>query len=136
MMKPIHWEYGEAFTNGEIVRFAVGTKSLLDLWGTVDLKDWPDVRATRWSAKKQGRLIYIANSNAVGRYLHRAIMNPGPDLVVDHIDGNGLNNCRSNLRLCTLAENFEYGRERKFGESYADRVLNRWIKKRERRQPL
>lgn len=135
-MKLIDWDYGEAYTDGEAVRFEVGTKSLLDLWGTVDLKDWPDICTVRWSAKKQGRLIYIASSSSAERYLHRAIMKPGHGLVVDHIDGNGLNNCRSNLRLCTLAQNFEYGRERKFGESYADRVLNRWVKKRARRQPL
>src|SRR6185295_7261248 len=36
--------------------------------------------------------------------MHRFIMNPGRDLEVDHIDGDGLNNCESNLRICTHAE--------------------------------
>lgn len=39
------------------------------------------------------------------RYLHRVIMNAGPHDVVDHIDGNKLNCTRSNLRICTQADN-------------------------------
>lgn len=37
--------------------------------------------------------------------MHRLIMNCPQDFVVDHIDGNGLNNQKSNLRVCTFAEN-------------------------------
>jgi len=37
--------------------------------------------------------------------LHRVILNAPADMEVDHIDGNGLNNSRSNLRLATHAEN-------------------------------
>ena len=38
--------------------------------------------------------------------LHRLIMDVfSDDLVVDHIDGDGLNNLRSNLRTCSNAEN-------------------------------
>ena len=37
--------------------------------------------------------------------MHRAIMIPPNDLEVDHISGNRLDNRRSNLRVCSHAEN-------------------------------
>lgn len=39
------------------------------------------------------------------RLLHRFLMNAPPDLQVNHIDGNRLNNCRENLRLATNQQN-------------------------------
>jgi hypothetical protein len=37
--------------------------------------------------------------------MHRVIMNAPAGLVVDHIDHDGLNNTRNNLRLCTPRQN-------------------------------
>jgi len=39
------------------------------------------------------------------QWMHRIIMDCPPGMVVDHKDGNGLNNQKSNLRICTLEEN-------------------------------
>jgi len=38
-------------------------------------------------------------------YMHREIMQPPPGLVVDHINGDTLDNRRCNLRVCTTLQN-------------------------------
>jgi hypothetical protein len=43
--------------------------------------------------------------------MHREIMQAPENMVVDHFDSNKLNNSRSNLRVCTPAEN--HGNQRK-----------------------
>lgn len=37
--------------------------------------------------------------------LHRIIMNPSPNLAIDHINRNTLDNRRSNLRICNQGQN-------------------------------
>lgn len=50
---------------------------------------------SNWKDGKQGTAIRM----------HNDIMNPPSDKIVDHINGNGLDNRRSNLRICTWAQN-------------------------------
>jgi len=59
-----------------------------------------------WLASPHGRTVY-ASCCTGGRvvYMHRMIMRPRQGYVVDHIDGNGLNNRRCNLRVCTRRQN-------------------------------
>lgn len=72
----------------------------------VDGCDIDAVRPYVWHAKYAFGHWYARNR--VGRldnFLHRALLNPSPDMMVDHIDGDGLNNRRSNLRVCTNQQN-------------------------------
>jgi hypothetical protein len=76
------------------------------LIATVDDEDYERVKGFRWIACRRGKHQILFYVNAVVS-LHRLILGLAPDDkgVVDHIDGDGLNNCRSNLRVGTVAEN-------------------------------
>jgi len=99
----------------------------------VDAADYERLSRYTWSASHCGRTFYAAR-NAGGRpvLMHRMIMRPPKGMVVDHIDGNGLNNRRSNLRICTRAENNRNRRPAPGGSSrfrgvYRCRTADRWI---------
>lgn len=69
----------------------------------VDDVDYEQVSKHRWFI---GAKRYPTTSLKGGNvYLHRFIMNPPDGMSVDHIDGNPLNACRDNLRVCSQAEN-------------------------------
>ena len=64
--------------------------------------------------------------------LHRAILTPTDGMEVDHIDGNSLNNRRSNLRLCSRSENMRNTKLRSDNTSglkgaFWDAYTGRWI---------
>jgi hypothetical protein len=73
--------------------------------------DYDLVMQYKWYARIDINTIYTISSNkrADGRHqtisMHRLIMNAQKGQYVDHIDGNGMNNCRENLRICTCSEN-------------------------------
>jgi hypothetical protein len=55
-------------------------------------------------------------------------MNPPNDLQIDHIDGNGLNNQKSNLRVVTHRENHQ-NRQHKKSSKFPGVSWNKKIKK-------
>lgn len=67
------------------------------------------------------------NNARVRRKLHQAIMNAPIGLVVDHIDGDTMNNRRSNLRVVTQAVNLR-NRKYDWGMGYRyDHENGRWF---------
>jgi hypothetical protein len=49
--------------------------------------------------------IYVCAGKCEYLYMHRLLMCPGNGLVVDHINGDGLDNRRQNMRVCRPEEN-------------------------------
>jgi len=70
----------------------------------------------KWCAQKNGKRFYVSKTiNRSGKiYLHRYIMNPGDGLCVDHINGDSLDNRRSNLRICSYRENARNVKKNRF----------------------
>jgi len=84
----------------------------------------------RWYA---GRKIRLINGKQQVMMLHRFILqNFDMSIEADHIDGNGLNNQKSNLRLCTHQENGRNGRKRnntssKYKGVYWNKKEKKWM---------
>lgn len=77
----------------------------------IDDEDWPLVRDYSWHAARDKNTYYAMASVRYGPNLkithriHRLILAARPGEIVDHINGNGIDNRRSNLRFVTNSEN-------------------------------
>ncbi len=93
--------------------------------------DYERLNQHKWTASKVGGTWY-ARRQSKGKtiFMHREIMHAPKGMVVDHIDGNGLNNHPTNLRLCTRRQNAynsrtNHGTSRYKGVSY-DAATGKW----------
>lgn len=82
--------------SGQIVRF--------------DDADAALVLSYRWHAHPAGKTVYARGYTGKRRaaplvYMHRLLMAPKATQEVDHRSGDGLDNRRGNLRLCTRGQN-------------------------------
>lgn len=72
----------------------------------VDDADFEWLNQWKWFAAKSGHCFY-ARRKENGRLIqmHRVIAGCAPDLEIDHLNHNGLDNRRENLRVCTRSLN-------------------------------
>jgi len=86
----------------------------------VDDADFEWLNIWKWTYQDAGKYIGYASRNVYqdGKYIehiymHRIILNPPSGMETDHINGNGLDNRRCNLRICTTSQNLANSRKRK-----------------------
>lgn len=89
--------------DGDILRIFIHSPKLGSLIVLADASDFELLAPHRWYADKTRTLTYIKSST--GGRLSRLIMNCPKGMLVDHCNRNTLDNRRTNLRVCTNAEN-------------------------------
>lgn len=79
----------------------------------VDADDYDFLSQWRWCVSAAGRRgaayayrnQHMPGGKMIGVFMHRVILETPPGMVSDHIDGDGLNNTRGNLRVVTPRQN-------------------------------
>jgi hypothetical protein len=85
----------------------------------IDATDLPLVEGFNWSLCQPGTIPYAVRNIRLesGKQrplrMHRAILGVPDGVIVDHVNCDGLDNRRANLRVATLAQNAQNSRRRK-----------------------
>lgn len=80
-------------------------------YAIVDSEDFERLHKHKWCANKAKKTCYADRTVRVGRnkrkhvLMHREILDPPDHLYVDHINHNGLDNRKANLRTATHRQN-------------------------------
>ena len=96
-----------------------------------DIEDYDKIKEYNWYISLSGYVVSSATKDQKEVRMHRLIMDCPKGKVVDHINHCKSNNCKSNLRICTHAEN---GKNRSISKNNTsgvtgvswDKGKNRW----------
>jgi len=79
-------------------------------YAIVDPEDYEPLNKHKWYACKSKNTYYAVRTTKTGKKrlyikMHREIIDPPKHLLIDHINHNGLDNRKANLRLATHSQN-------------------------------
>jgi hypothetical protein len=80
-------------------------------WMLVDIDDYSFVSKRKWQIKygcgimKYARASFVMDGKRRNKCVHQILINAPKGMVIDHKNGNGLDNRRQNLRVCTYSQN-------------------------------
>lgn len=88
-------------------------------YAIVDRDDYERLSQNKWLALKSGNTFYASRhpANKCVIWMHREILNTPIGFFTDHINRNGIDNRKSNLRICSKAENCHNQKYRKNNKS-------------------
>lgn len=97
----------------------------------VDDEDFVELNKFKWYTGKyyKNTCVYAIRRDNKGKtiLMHREIMQTPSGMVTDHIDHNGLNNQKNNLRSCSHAQNIRNSAKRIKGTSLYRGVSSRTV---------
>ncbi len=103
----------------------------------IDKDDEQFVRSFFWNGRISGKKVYAWASKQVATNgkaipIHRLLTDCPDGMQVDHINGDSLDNRRSNLRICESRQNHKNktkmtGTTSKFKGVYWSKLYNRWV---------
>lgn len=99
----------------------------------VDDSDWELISPYKWyvveARDHKYAATYLPGDRNKRTYLHRFLMRPGPEEIVDHISGDGLDCTRANMRVGSVSQNAAWGKQQRRRKSKYRGVIwskNRW----------
>jgi len=107
-------------------------------YAIVDPDDYERLNKHKWYAGKHSNLFYAMRGQWSGKLkkrltimMHRVVIDVPEGMVIDHINHNGLDNRKANLRIATQADNSRNARHTKRGTSsyrgvWYNKKKNRW----------
>lgn len=102
-------------------------------YALVDDEDYEYLNKFTWSCSKNKNTYYAVREKLKKRiWIHRTIMSCPDGKFIDHINRNGLDNRKENLRVCTQSQNSHNSRIRKDNKSgikgvYWHKINKKWI---------
>lgn len=112
------FNYIEKYDNYAVMKiYHVPTDTIYDVY--IDLEDVEKIENYKWyiNVPQNSRTLYVAN-DSLGK-LHRYLMKVNdPNILIDHVDRNGLNNRKCNLRLVDNSinkKNMDVRKDNKYG---------------------
>jgi len=97
--------------HGTWLEIDISTKKYPEKVMCIDVDDWERIsaiqrkRVSAFSPDRSGKMLYASvNFDLKQKLIHRLVMSE-PRSRIDHVDRNGLNNCKINLRLCSASQN-------------------------------